>query len=143
MWTCPKCQSKVDPSFEVCWNCGTTAEGVEDPNFRRAEDVEPAESPLETDMPVGEAPIPEPVPAEAGELVACYWALDLMQAKFLADRLTEAGIPAVADTQDLHDALGIQNSTPKVSVRAVDYDRARAWLDDFDRQHQAGGVAAP
>ena len=23
MWTCPKCGTKVDPSFDVCWACGT------------------------------------------------------------------------------------------------------------------------
>ena len=24
--------TKVDPAFEVCWNCGTTVDGVEDPS---------------------------------------------------------------------------------------------------------------
>jgi hypothetical protein len=143
MWTCPKCQSKVDPSFEVCWNCGTTAEGVEDPTFQKADEVLPDKSPTETDMPVGEAPIPVASPPEAGELVECYWALDLMQAKFLADQLSEAGIPAVADTSDLHDALRSQSSGPKVRVRAVDLARAKAWLDEFDRQSKPQGVEVP
>jgi len=44
--------------------------------------------------------------AAGGDLVEAYWALDLMQAKFLADQLTDQGIPAVADTHDMHDALG-------------------------------------
>lgn len=143
MWTCPKCQSKVDPSFEVCWNCGTTAEGVEDPTFQRADEVVPDKSPTETDMPVGEEPIPVPTSPQAGELVPCYWALDLMQAKFLADQLSSAGIPAVADTQDLHDVLASQSSGPKVHVRAIDLERARAWLEEFDRQNQTEGVETP
>ena len=46
MWTCPKCGAKVDPSFEVCWQCGTTREGVEDPNFVRADETPPIEDPL-------------------------------------------------------------------------------------------------
>lgn len=137
MWICPKCQSHVDPSFEVCWNCGTTPAGVEDPTFQRAEEVAPIKSPTETDMPAGEAPIPSLGVPGAGELVECYWARDLMQAKFLADQLSEAGIPAVSDTQDLHDSLGSQSSGPRVWVRAVDYDRARVWLDTFEKANRA------
>ena len=33
MWTCPKCAVKVDHSYEVCSRCGTTPQGIEDPNF--------------------------------------------------------------------------------------------------------------
>ena len=109
MWTCPKCGTKVDPSFEVCWKCGTTADGVEDPTFVAA-DAEPAsdstKSPTDLDMPEGDEPIPVPLDPAEGGLVEAYNALDLMQAKFLADKLTEAGIPAISDTQDLHDAQG-------------------------------------
>ena len=61
MWTCPKCGSQVDPSFDVCWNCGTTPEGVEDPTFVKADEAGASESPVDLDMPKGEAPIPEPV----------------------------------------------------------------------------------
>ena len=95
MWTCPKCGSQVDPSFDVCWSCGTTPEGVEDPTFVKADDVAADESPVDLDMPKGEEPLPELPEPLAGELVECYWALDLMQAKFLADQLTDQGIPAI------------------------------------------------
>jgi hypothetical protein len=137
MWTCPKCHSKVDPSFDVCWNCGTSAEGVEDPTFVKADDSGPIEADpvvpeLETEEEdarfVGE--LPEPL---SGDLVEAYAALDLMEAKFLADQLTEAGIPAVSDTHDLHDALGSMESGPKVWVRADDLPRARAWLETYER----------
>ncbi|GEM_PF-1517613 len=33
MWTCPKCSKKVDDTFEICWSCGTSIDGVEDPHF--------------------------------------------------------------------------------------------------------------
>lgn len=134
MWTCPKCGTKVDPSFEVCWACGTTADGVEDPDFVPADAEGPDPSPLDLDMPEGDQPIPVPLNPDAGDLVEAYRALDLMQAKFLADRLTEAGMPAVSDTHDMHDALGSMSSGPRVWVRAGDLDRARAWLLDYDRQ---------
>ena len=39
MWKCAKCSEKVDDDFEVCWNCGTSSEGIEDPAFRRADQI--------------------------------------------------------------------------------------------------------
>src|SRR5207302_11092067 len=84
MWTCPKCGTKVDPSFEVCWQCGTTVDGVEDPNFVPADAEPPPVSPLDLDMPDGDRPISEPLNPEAGELVEAYLAADVMQAKFVA-----------------------------------------------------------
>ena len=137
MWTCPKCGTKVDPSFEVCWECGTTPDGVEDPTFLLAGDTVSSESPLDTEMPEGDAPLLEPTSDAEGELVECYWALDLMQAKFLADRLSEDGIPAVSDTDDMHDNFGSQSSRPRVFVRASDLPRARLWLEEFERNNQA------
>ena len=41
MWECPKCQEVVGDELEVCWNCGTTEDGVEDPHFQHAEDIRP------------------------------------------------------------------------------------------------------
>ncbi len=37
MWTCQKCQEKIEDSFDACWNCGTSQEGVENPDFHREE----------------------------------------------------------------------------------------------------------
>ena len=33
MWTCTKCSERIEGAFEICWACGTTIDGVEDPNF--------------------------------------------------------------------------------------------------------------
>ena len=132
MWTCKKCATKVDPSFEVCWACGTSIDGVEDPNFVSAdEDL----SPIPLDEP--EQPIHA---GSSDELVECYTALDLMQAEFLKEQLTKAGIPAVCDSQDLHDMFGLMNATPKVRVLEKDLDRARHWLATYEqtiRNHEA------
>jgi hypothetical protein len=38
MWQCVKCREKLENSFDVCWNCGTSKDGVEDPDFRKADD---------------------------------------------------------------------------------------------------------
>ena len=40
MWRCGKCGKSVDDDFSVCWNCGTSRTGVEDPVFRPVTDRE-------------------------------------------------------------------------------------------------------
>jgi hypothetical protein len=88
-------------------------------------------------MPKGSDPLPELASPNAVDLVECYWALDVMQAKFLADLLTDNDIPAVADLHDMHDALGSMSSGPRVWVRAGDLARAKAWLEAYDQQFQS------
>ena len=39
MWTCPRCSAEVDEGFELCWQCGTSSDGVENPDFVREIDV--------------------------------------------------------------------------------------------------------
>lgn len=34
-WNCSNCNEEVDPGFDVCWNCGTSVDGVGDPSFLR------------------------------------------------------------------------------------------------------------
>lgn len=41
MWQCLKCRERVDDSFDLCWNCGTSRDGTEDPSFRRADSIDP------------------------------------------------------------------------------------------------------
>ncbi len=142
MWTCPKCGSKVDPTFDVCWNCGTSPEGVEDPNFVTADDAPPIEDrrydPISEPDPTIGPELPPPLEgSRAGDLIEAYQALSLMEAKFLADQLTEIGIPALSDTQDLQDFMGVWEGNPRVWVRREDHDRAREWLQEYERRRQA------
>src|SRR5688572_12115307 len=51
MWQCKKCRERLKDSFEVCWNCGTSRDGVEDPSFRRADEEAPPEPPAEPEHP--------------------------------------------------------------------------------------------
>lgn len=39
MWECKKCRESVEDTFDVCWKCGTSMEGVEDPSFRPETDA--------------------------------------------------------------------------------------------------------
>jgi uncharacterized protein YbjQ (UPF0145 family) len=38
MWDCKKCQEQLEDSFDVCWKCGTSKDGIEDPAFRPEDD---------------------------------------------------------------------------------------------------------
>ncbi len=40
MWTCAKCNEQIEDTFDACWNCGTNAEGAQNPNFQTAEEVD-------------------------------------------------------------------------------------------------------
>jgi len=41
MWQCVKCSGKLEDSFDLCRNCGTSRDGTEDPSFRKADDMPP------------------------------------------------------------------------------------------------------
>jgi len=137
MWQCPKCRSKIDDSFEVCWSCGTTADGIEDPNFVTADEADPIpdeEIPEGTDV---DDPLADfagtPMPA----LVECYMPSDSAEAKFIADQLMEQGIPATADKIDINLAMGGFQFGPKVRVREDDLPKAQAWLKAYERHRKA------
>jgi hypothetical protein len=145
MWTCPKCRAKVDDSFVICWSCGTSPEGVEDPAFAHADDVGPVpdlpckgDDQVVDDLDLGVA---EP----EIEVVACYWAGEPYEARFLADQLLLEGIPATADSWDLRIVFaGLFGFVPagpyfgpRVRVLAEDLPRARAWIAGYEQRRRA------
>jgi hypothetical protein len=51
MWECPRCHESVESSFDLCWNGGTTKEGVVDPGFQRVEEIpSPPDSSLDAQL---------------------------------------------------------------------------------------------
>jgi hypothetical protein len=42
-WLCPKCGETVDAGFLVCWSCGCSIEGVEDPTFASVLETAPGD----------------------------------------------------------------------------------------------------
>jgi len=81
-WTCSKCGETVDAGFQVCWSCGTSIEGVEDPSFGRAretalgDDEPPAITFLDDNLA-------EPKPGAARRL--CYRCHGPLEPGFVAD----------------------------------------------------------
>ncbi len=47
-WTCPQCGEPVEGRFDACWNCGTSAEGEPDPDFKRDETLPTCDRPTQT-----------------------------------------------------------------------------------------------
>jgi hypothetical protein len=142
MWRCPKCRSTVDDSFEVCWSCGTSSDGIEDPDFVTADEAEPVADEtlpegIEVDDPLADfagTPMPDPV--------ECYMAGDAIEAKFIADKLMEQGIPAVADRRNRNFPNGgwrheMWGYGPKVRVRQDDLPKARAWLKAYEQRRKS------
>jgi len=133
MWTCPQCGTKIDPSFDVCWHCGTSQDGTRDPAFVTADAAGPIENAPEPPVSGAEAHAPR------GELVPIYQAFSLMEAQFLANELSSQGIPSVADAIDMQDALGTLDGNPRVYCGLDDAPRAKAWLEAYDAKRKAEG----
>ncbi len=81
-WICSKCGETVDAGFLVCWSCGTSIEGVEDPAFGSADDtalgdvLPPAITFLDADL---EEPKPGPAPRP------CFRCEGPLEPGFIAD----------------------------------------------------------
>jgi hypothetical protein len=41
MWQCVKCHQHVEDQFDTCWQCGTSRDGTEDPDFSLGDEVPP------------------------------------------------------------------------------------------------------
>ncbi|QDU86995.1 hypothetical protein Pla175_03490 [Pirellulimonas nuda] len=68
-WTCPTCGELSEFGFEACWNCGTTADGVECPDFVKEWEPQPEDAPDQPAATSGE-PSQEPWRGQAEPSVA-------------------------------------------------------------------------
>jgi hypothetical protein len=55
MWKCSKCGEQIGANFEICWACGTSKDGAEDPHFFEDDDKDPSLEPY-TEMAETGAP---------------------------------------------------------------------------------------
>ena len=54
MWECSKCHESIEDGFDICWSCGTSKDGTEDPNFESHR-----EAPLDNDYAQSSSYIPD------------------------------------------------------------------------------------
>jgi hypothetical protein len=139
VWTCSKCATRIDPAFDVCWRCGTSSDGVEDPDFVSADEAEPIDDPI-VDHPAlpDEFDDGDRFAADESEaplnLVACFTpdTQSVAEAKFVADQLLAEGIPATVE--NTHSA---KVGWCRVVVRADDLERARRWVEEYEERRRA------
>jgi hypothetical protein len=142
MWRCPNCRKEVDDSFGVCWACGTTPDGIEDPSFVTADEADRIDDEVAEKKPRFDYRFDDFAGTPIPDLVECYTAKNITEAAFIANQLKEQGIRAVADSRDANLSAGMWNPEcgPKVRVQPEDLYRVQMWLKAYE-QRQASRQA--
>lgn len=136
MWCCPNCRKEVDDSFDVCWSCGTTHDGIEDPTFVTADEAEGIDDAVAEKEPKFVDSLDDFAGILIPDLVECYTASNITEAAFIANQLKEQGIKAVADRRDANLSAGMwkPEEGPKVRVRPEDLYRVQTWLTAYEQR---------
>ena len=136
MWRCPTCRKEVDDSFEVCWACGTTSDGIEDPNFVTADEADRIDDEVAEKKPKFDDSLDDFAGTLIPDLVECYTASNITEAAFIANQLEDQGIKAIADSRDVNASVGIWKPDygPKVRVRPEDLYRVQMWLKAYEQR---------
>ncbi|MDP1564533.1 MAG: hypothetical protein Q8M16_24395 [Pirellulaceae bacterium] len=109
MWSCKKCREQHEDSFLVCWSCGTTRDGVEDPAFG-----------LEDGPEVIEA---ERMPASRRSVHSAWPPLDASQ------RLTDSVCPKCTAQKMIPEVTVIDSNGSSSDNLTVRLDRnPQAWV---------------
>ena len=136
-WTCSKCGEVIEAGFDVCWECGTAADGTEDPWFQTADATGPIYDPVEDAEFHGIDDLSDELAESLPDLVPCFGADSVTEAQFVANELRSRSIPAVADRHDVNIVLGGFTCDPaRVRVRPQDLDRALAWVQTYEQRRR-------
>src|SRR5262245_40607897 len=124
MRSCPKCKTKLEPGFDVCWACGTSRDG--DPPIQFDPEIEGV---------IGADDYASEVEAKRQEnlvTLATYWSAP--EAHVLRSLLEAEGIAAVV-TDEWSAAWGLAHNlgSVKVQVPQSQVPRARGVLDSLDQ----------
>ena len=113
MWKCNKCGENVEDSFDACWKCGTSKDGVEDSSFQSA--VVP-----ETDA--DEPKMGHPAPRTIVELEASAAAKDHLVARGLIWVLRGlAVIGAIWGMMNIINTMDVARTTSMAAARFRDF----------------------
>ena len=113
MWTCSKCGERVEDDFEVCWSCGTSMDGVEDPGFFTADDAK-AQAPL-------------PSAEESAHLITVTSCSKPAEALAIRLQLEAAGIPVfLADEFTISMDWLLSNAIGGIKVQVAEHDVRKA-----------------
>src|SRR5438445_5230531 len=113
MWTCSKCGERLDEGFEVCWSCGTSIDGVEDPDFFATATEEAPQAP-----PAGD------VPEHLVRVASCRGPAEALALRL---KLEAAGIPVfLADEYTIAMDWLLSNAIGGIKVQVSEADVPRA-----------------
>lgn len=116
MWTCSKCGERLQDDFEVCWSCGTTIDGVEDPHFH-SEEARPG-------TPQLPAAAPHEIPEHLVTLRSCSLPAEAVAIRL---RLESSGIPVfLADEFTVTMDWLLSNAIGGIKVQVAQADVPRA-----------------
>jgi hypothetical protein len=125
MWTCPKCKIEIEPGFDVCWRCGTSRDGTEDPDFNPESEGIMDEDTYESEVAARRQ--------ESLVTLASY--LSGAEAHLIRARLEAEGIRVYVNEEQTSDWLmPIGLGGIKLEVPERDVERARELLDSLSRQ---------
>jgi hypothetical protein len=140
MWICSKCNTRVEPDLDVCWRCGTTYQGEEDPDFVTADEAPPIEDPTDyLRLEAGKLP-EEELPGPPLELVGCFQGVDVAEAKFVSDLLAAEGIPSTLENTarpGIHDARYLSKHSCQVVIKAEDLPRVTPIVEEYIERRRA------
>lgn len=119
MWTCRKCSAEVEDNFEICWSCGTSVDGAQDPGFRRFERDEDVPAPAVTVAVQATTATDKLVP------IATFWVAG--QAHEVQCILEADGIPVtVAYEFGVATDWFLDNATGSIQLQVAEKDGAKA-----------------
>jgi Putative prokaryotic signal transducing protein len=132
VWKCPRCEARVDDEWEVCWSCGTSIDGEEDPYFG----AEDEEGEFEEEPGGAAEADPEPIHLVTVASFPVAW-----QAHVAKGRLEAEGIPCLLADEYVAAVFGLERfAWIKLQVTAEDAEAAHALLESW---RTAGGEEGP
>ena len=106
MWQCAKCGQSVEDDLDVCWSCGTSKEGLEDPTFRTADDagVDPGAGAVGVDQP--EEPADDRTAGRARRVCRQCGSEKIIPTVSLLDHYGDMGVRSDEATVEVHGTPG-------------------------------------
>jgi hypothetical protein len=129
MWTCRKCNAEVEANFEICWSCGTSIDGAQDPAFRRFDRDEDVPASVVSVMPQAA------IATEKLIAIATYWIAG--QAHEVLCILEADGIPVtVAYEFGIATDWFLDNATGCIQLQVAEsqVEKARKVLADHPKE---------
>src|SRR5947209_1427456 len=136
MWKCPKCGENLKDDYEVCWSCGTTKAGVQDPHF-----LDPEASSAPENEPLEE--VTDEIGTEPEQMVTIANCNLPAEAHAMRLHLEAAGITVfLADELTVTMDWLLSNAIGGVKVQVPEHyaEQATTLLAGFSRASEESGV---